>query len=247
MQQDEEHAGPMNPYAAPLSLSATPTSADDDVFAAEDFKPFKTIWTRPRATIRSIVAADPALHVNLLASLGGIGQVLDRASMRNAGDALPMWGILAVACVVGPLVGLVGLWISSHLIRFSGVWLGGAGLREQIKAAVAWSSVPTVFALALWIPQILLLGSEMFTTETPRLEAQPWLWFLIVAIALTELVLGVWSFVLLCKTVAEVQGYRSAWRGLGNLVLAGMLLFVPLFVILFGILLLLAVALKAQG
>jgi hypothetical protein len=233
MQQDGERAGPLNPYAAPLSLSTSAPAVDDDddVFVLEEFKPFKTIWLRPRATVRSIIATDPALHVDLLASLWGIGQVLDRASMRNLGDSLPMWGILALAVVLGPLGGLFRLWITSHLVCLSGEWLGGACIRERVKTAIAWSFVPQVVALLLWVPLLLLLGSETFTAESPRLDAQPWLWLPIGTAAMAGLAMTTWSLVLLCHTIAEVQGYRSAWRGLGNLVLAAMVIFVPLLVI----------------
>jgi hypothetical protein len=91
--------------------------------------------------------------------------------------------------------------------------------------------VPQVVALLLWVPLLLLLGSEAFTAESPRLEAQPWLWIPIGTAALAEFVLTIWSLVLLPHSIAEVQGYRSAWRGLGNLVLASMVIFVPLLVI----------------
>lgn len=71
----------------------------------------------------------------------------------------------------------------------------------------------------------------MFTEASPRLDAQPWLWIPLLGSAAVETVLGVWSFVLFCKTIAEVQGFRSAWRGLGNIMLGGLLVLVPLFVI----------------
>jgi hypothetical protein len=45
------------------------------------------------------------------------------------------------------------------------------------------------------------------------------------------LVLSIWGLVLLCNTVAEVQGFRSAWAGLGNVLLAVLLLIVPLIAI----------------
>lgn len=51
---------------------------------------------------------------------------------------------------------------------------------------------------------------------------------------LVEMVLGIWGMVLLCNTIAEVQGFRSAWAGLGNTILAGLLLIVPLLFLVFG-------------
>ncbi|MHB0959995.1 MAG: Yip1 family protein [Pirellulaceae bacterium] len=223
---------PTNPYAPPLVSSAV--SMPD----TGPLRPFQTIWTHPRDTVRRIVKQDPALHVMLLACLAGVGETLDRASMRNAGDQMPLIAILGVACVIGPLGGLLSLWISSHLIRLSGTWIGGIALRDHIKTAIAWGSVPLVFALPLWIPQLLLFGSDMFTEEMPRLEAQPLLLIPFLLIGLLEIVLALWSVVIVCNTIAEVQGFRSAWRGLANIMLAGAVLLVPLLLFVVGIILL---------
>jgi len=225
---------PVNPYASSQIevLGAEPISRPDDT---GPFQPFKTIWTRPRYTVRRIVAQDPDLHVLLLASLAGIGEALDNASTRNAGDKISLPIIIALACALGPLGGLFSLYISSFLIRWTGSWMGGVAPSQHIRTAIAWGSVPVVVALPLWIPNLLLVGSDLFTAETPRLDARPALWIPVIAIMVVELVLAIWSLVLLCKTVAEVQGFQSAWRGLGNLILAGLVLFVPLIVIVVGV------------
>jgi hypothetical protein len=235
MNQNCEYDEPQNPYQSPLAGLEKPPVAAREIFEGENFRPFRTIWTRPRDTIRSIIAVNPQLHVLLLICLAGVANTLDRASSRNLGDKMSLAAVLVFACVFGPLGGLLSVWISSHLIRWTGDWVGGEGCREHIKAAIAWASVPVVFALPLWIPLLLIFGSEMFTEETPSLEAQPMLLIPLLGIALIEIVLAVWSLVLLCNTIAEVQNFRSAWRGLGNLLLAGLVMIVPIFVIVFGV------------
>jgi hypothetical protein len=194
--------------------------------------PFKTIWTSPRETVRRIVTENPELHVVQLTCLSGVMQVLDRASMRNAGDQLPVPAIFGIALVLGPLSGLFSVWIFSHLCRLAGSWIGGTAPREHIKAAIAWSSVPVICSLALWIPQLALFGSELFTAETPRIDSQSLpLTIAFIGLGVVELVLGVWTMVLLCQTLAEVQGYSSAWRGLGNIALALAIVVVPLVIV----------------
>ena len=37
------------------------------------------------------------------------------------------------------------------------------------------------------------------------------------AIFLVEGILAIWAIVLLCQTAAELQGFRSGWRALGNI------------------------------
>jgi hypothetical protein len=226
--QDKNDLGEFrNPYASPASLP------NDAPGLVGDFHPFRSIWTSPRLTIRKIVSTHPELHVLWLICLAGVGETLDRASMRNSGDEMPLAAILAMACVLGPLGGLFGLWIGSHLIRWTGTWIGGTAPREHIKSAMAWASVPSVLALTLWIPQLVLFGADNFTSATPKLDATPLLWIPFLAIAPVETVIGIWGLVLLCNTIAEVQGFYSAWRGLGNLFLSAAVIVVPLMALVF--------------
>ncbi len=228
MHPDDQFDAHQNPYAMPESVSPEP-----------ELRPFHTIWTRPRETVRAIVEVDPRLHVVLLACLAGIGETLSRASMGNAGDELSTEAIIAIACLMGPLGGLLSLWISSFLLQWSGYMIGGIGDRVHIRTAIAWASVPAVFALPLWIVKLLLFGSTVFTEAGPRFETQPTLLIPFLGIAVVEMVLGIWSLVLACNTIAEVQGYRSAWAGLGNIFLAGFIVVVAVIVLVVGAIVLL--------
>lgn len=190
--------------------------------------PFKTIWTRPRETVRRIVTEDPAYGLILITCLLGIDRFLSNAMNRNLGDKFSTPSILILACVVGPLGGVLSLWIGSHLIRWTGAWLGGTASVVHLRAAMAWSAIPALVAMPLWIPELLVFGSELFTSETPLIDDSPAKLALLVGFSLIELALGIWSFVLLCHTVAEVQAYRSAWRALGNLAVAGLVVLVPI-------------------
>jgi hypothetical protein len=128
------------------------------------------MWTRPRATIAQIVQRDPTHMVLVLAAIAGFGQALDRASMRSAGDTLGLPTIFVAAAVAGPVDGLVTLYLGSLLLRLTGSWIGGKASGEQIRAAMAWSGVPLIWALLLWIPELAIFGTELFTTATPRMD-----------------------------------------------------------------------------
>jgi hypothetical protein len=240
MQEFEEPLETSNPFASPRATSPDSVELPSEDYTDQEFHPFKTIWTSPRKTIRRIVATDPTLHVILLACLAGIGSVLDRASMRSQGDKVSVEMILGIAIFVGPLGGLFSLWMFSHLIRISGTWIGGVAPRAHLKAAMAWASVPSIAGLPLWIVSFALMGSELFTSETPlfdaRVEEYPLFWIPFIGIGLLEMTLGIWGIVIFCNTIAEVQGFRSAWTGLGNTILAGLLLVVPITIIVFGVL-----------
>ena len=208
-----------NPYAAPTAAdgAASSTTLVDDGLPLH---PWRTIWTAPRQTIRRIVSRNPKMNVLALLCLNGIGQALNRASTQNAGDEMGLPAILVGTIIGGVLGGIFTGWLMSHLLRASGRWIGGIAERKHLLAALAWAAVPGIAALAMWIPQFAVAGMDMFTSATPRLDASPMAQAVVLATGVVEIVLWIWGIVLLCNTVAEVQGFRSAWAGFGNVLLA---------------------------
>lgn len=194
--------------------------------------PWLSMWTQPRTTIQQIIDTDPRRFVLVLAALGGVPQTLNRASMRNAGDSLGLPIILVVAIVLGPIMGILVLYLGGALVGWTGRWLGGRASFEQIRAAIAWAAVPFLWVSLLWIPELALFGEEVFTTETPRLEASPALSISLLVFAIVEIGGVLWSLVVSWKSLGQVQGF-SAWKALGNFCLAGLVFIVPLMVILF--------------
>ncbi|MFA6561403.1 MAG: Yip1 family protein [Verrucomicrobiia bacterium] len=182
--------------------------------------PFLTIWLSPRETIRRIVEWNPNYCVIWLACLAGVGQAIDRSTMRDLGDKVPLAVLFTIVLIGGPLIGLLHLYISSLLLRWTGKWLGGTGSTRHLRTALAWGCLPYVFCLPLDLVAWLIAGRELFTKETPHLEAHPGLMIPFIVIGLMEVTLAIWSVEILCQTIAEVQGYRSAWCGFGNIMLS---------------------------
>ena len=193
--------------------------------------PWLAIWTKPRETIRRIVDDDPSHQVVLLAVLAGIGQALDRAASRSTGDTLSLPVILAICAVAGPLGGLVSLYISGALLHWTGrKFFGGQASSEEVRAAVAWSLVPRIFSSALWIPELALFGTEMFTSATPRIDSNLLLAVLLLGVAGIKAILLIWYVVVFFKCVGEVHRF-SAWKALASLSMSALILFVPVFVV----------------
>lgn len=195
-------------------------------------KPWRSIWLSPRNTVRHLVQTDPDHLILVLAALAGVAQVLDRASGRSMGDTVSFPMILGFAVLLGPIFGVLTLYISSALIAWTGRWIGGSAPSRHIRTAMAWAGVPVVAALVLWVIAIAVLGDEMFTTAMPRVEANLGLAFLTMALGLAIFALGVWSLILLLKCVGEVQGF-SAWKAMGNVLLGGLVIVLPLAALVF--------------
>lgn len=196
--------------------------------------PWVSMWTKPRTTIQQIVKTNPEHLVFLLAAIAGISKAMDRAVIRSLGDQWHWPSIFLFALIGGTISGIVGLYIGSTLIRWTGTWIGGKASAQNIRAAVAWSCVPVAWAMLLWIPQLGLFGQELFTTETPNLDANPSLSYSLFGFLGVEFVIGIWTVVVLLKCLGQVQGF-SAWRALGNLSLAGLVFLIPLLLMVFVI------------
>jgi hypothetical protein len=87
--------------------------------------------------------------------------------------------------------------------------------------------------MALWVPELALFGDELFTSHTPRLYSNPLLGLGLLGFGVLEIVVGVWAIVIFLKALGQVQGF-SAWKALGNTLLASLVVLVPLalFVVL---------------
>lgn len=195
--------------------------------------PWVSIWLKPRETIRWIVATDPTRQVILLAALGGISQSLDRAAGRSAGDVLSVPVIFLIALIGGSIGGILSLYIGGAILRWTGSWFGGQATTEEVRAAIAWSSVPTIWALLLWIPELILFREEMFLTVTPRIDASPLLLFLLLGFAVVEITIGIWTFIIFLKCVGEVHRF-SAWKALGAVIVPGLVLVGIVLICVFG-------------
>lgn len=189
--------------------------------------PFLSIWIQPRRTIRRIVDSNPGKYVVVLAMLAGIEQVLGRAAWRSLGDYLSLAAILGISFIFGPIFGVISLYIGGVLYRWSGSWIGGRASSEEVRAAMAWSSIPTICTLPLWILELLIFGEELFTSSTPRIDANPFLFIILLPLAVIELILSVWAFVLLLQSLGEVHQF-SAWKALASLILGTLVIVVPL-------------------
>lgn len=195
--------------------------------------PWLTIWTSPRATFRRIVDHGPEEHlVLILFMFGGFAHALDIASVRDWGDILPLPAIFLICAIVGPVGGVVGFCVYGALLKWTGGWIGGQGSSVQIRAAIAWSYVPLIWALILWVPELALFGQDIFTSEMPSIATNPSLVSLFFGFVIIKIIIGIWAFIIHLKCIGEVQKF-SAWKALGNVLLSNLVIvviIVPIFI-----------------
>ena len=208
--------------------------------ASSSYLPFLTIWIHPRSTIRSIVDSDPTRLVLVLGALSGVARFLDTAVGRSLGDVLPVGTILLLLLTVAPVLGILGLFIGGWIIRLTGSWLGGVANSTQVRAALAWGSIPQIATvLFVSLPIVLSFGNEAFTTATPRtdsLAASSPIYAVLFGVVgflmlAAGIVFGLWSLVVLLKCVGEVHRFSALRALLAILLPAFILVFLALFIV----------------
>lgn len=196
---------------------------------------FLTIWFRPRSTLRQILETNSRQYVIPLALLMGITNALDRATNGRAGSNSDTALILFISLLAGPIGGLFSLYIAGGLLTWSGGLLGGTAEQDEVRAAIAWSSVIRSTAVLLLIPQILVAGGEIFKSETPLLDArmaadpQFALWGSLVMLAVIGIavVIGIWYVMVFLKCLGEAHQF-SAWKALFATIIGFGVVIVPI-------------------
>lgn len=193
---------------------------------------FVSIWTEPRATIRRIVDTDPTHYVIGLAVAGPVVFSLysqwSQALQDNANLSVlwPLWVALAVASQA--ILGVIILYLNAALFKWSGALLGGVANRVEVRAAIAWSQIPTITlavvmlaALLAGIPMPKVVPGEQFKIDSAFYR-----------VLVIGSVLGIWGLVVQLKCLAEVHRF-STWRALGAVLLPIGILVVSLFVLFY--------------
>jgi hypothetical protein len=222
--ESQDLFGDFNPYEPPRARDEPFKSqaSHTEGIGRSIGNPFLTIWTRPRATIRHIVDTDPGRYLIQLAMAGGVVQALDRAVGGNTA-VIPLSVVLVLAVVLGPIGGLISVYLMAWLVGMTGRWLGGRAEPTHLRAALAWSNVPLIAAFPILLLELGFFGGDLFGGKTGVLDAGPALRVVLLVCGSVQLILAAWWFVVLLKCVGEVQRF-SAWTALGSWILACLIL-----------------------
>lgn len=193
---------------------------------------FTGIMLEPRATIQQIVEAHPDRFVVGIVALAGIGESLNRASLQKAGDTFDLMSIGLIVLIGGPLGAILSLYLSGELLRWTGGKLGGHASSRHIRTAIAWSLVPLLCALLLWIPKLIGFGGDMFMSSQSSGDTISSTELIFVGFEVMNVFFKAWAFTLFLKCLSQLQGF-SMMRSFGSAVLAWAVIIVPL--VLFGL------------
>jgi hypothetical protein len=181
------------------------------------------MWTHPGRTIRAIVRTNPTYCVLSLALVNALDTLFYSAHFFSLEEKISPLFLLMGIFLVSPFLGWVWLYYSGWVLYWTGVWFGGKASQLDLRAALAWSKIPSVLALVLWI-SLFLFHNKLSLGESS-----------VVFINLIIFILGIWSLVLLVEAVRELQAF-SLSRSILVVILTGFLAFLIIFAAMYMVL-----------
>jgi hypothetical protein len=191
---------------------------------------FASVWgliESPRATMRKIVLSTHKNYVLLLSALAGIAALLAFAMWRELGRGVELGTIFMLSTLLGIVGGVaMNYLLGSFLIQVSRI-LSGRGSLRNTRAVLAYSCVPLVFWLVVFVPiEFGIFGKYLFEGNPSPAVLHPVPYYVLLAL---EIGLGLWGLFLLATGLAEANTYS---RGRGFVAVAVLLAVLALAVVI---------------
>jgi signal peptidase I len=167
--------------------------------------PWLSVWLHPRRVVERIVAGNFGWQVLLLAALSTISEFATwLIPPFGTSSASPDWRIIAVV-IVAAAAGIVGLYLTGCVLKWTGALLGGRASMATIRAALAWGGAP----FAIGVPICLFV---FFVLALSGLARGP---SFTIALNLILAALTLWATVLALWMYGRVQGF-GFWRTIAS-------------------------------
>ena len=191
---------------------------------------FTKIWTSPRQIFKYINDNCYDKYVTILLVLSGISRAFGRASMRNMGDKMSIWGVLGFSIFLGGLLGWISYYIYAGLVSWTGKWLKGQGDTSAILRMFSYAMLPSIIALIFLIPQIGIYGVEIFK-EDGDITSAGWISNIFVYGSMfLEVALGILTLIFCVVGISEVQKL-SIGKSILNLLLPLIFILSPILIL----------------
>ncbi|MAW93625.1 MULTISPECIES: Yip1 family protein [unclassified Leeuwenhoekiella] len=208
----------------------TPSTPDQNLEHFTDRELFTKIWIHPRKVFRFIEAKKYDKFVYILLVLAGIVRGFDRAIDKNLGDKFSLIAILGLGIIVGGLFGWISYYIYAALLSWTGKWIGGRTDTRALLRVLAYGSIPSIIALIFFIPQIGIYGIELFRENGDLIEGTLIENMAFWGAVFLEMILAIWTLVLIIIGTAEVQNISIA-NAILNLLLPIIVIVLPILII----------------
>ena len=123
---------------------------------------------QPRQTLRAILETDPKMDFWVLVAFYGLIRAVSWGVQVGLGDYFSPAGVAGFILIIGPIAGVIGVYLTGALLGLVGRIMGGKAEPQHIRAVLAWAALPmSVLALLALLPYMLMLGPLIFSAADP--------------------------------------------------------------------------------
>ncbi|MBF8263896.1 MAG: hypothetical protein HW387_1561 [Parachlamydiales bacterium] len=130
--------------------------------------------------------------------------------------------MMLISIVIAPFWGYAFFSIWSYVVVWVGRMFKGQGSFDAVRAAYAWSCVPLIGNIPLWLLLLFFYADFVFFGAQDQVVL-PGAVALLFLILIGKLVFAVWSIVIYLQALAQVQQF-SILRSIGNVVAASLVI-----------------------
>jgi hypothetical protein len=144
----------------------------------------------------------------ILAAAQGMATSVMVYRTQLSGSGATAAEILGSSLIFGPLGGVVSMYLFAAIYGRLGKRVAGQSARNQVFHVLAYGGIPVAASLILWIFTALLVG-ESAIVETPGVEVDTFVAFVLRAQLTAYMLLALWSIVLQVMGFSETLGLTT--------------------------------------
>ncbi|MET1015045.1 MAG: YIP1 family protein [Paenisporosarcina sp.] len=196
----------------------------------ENLNPFFSIWFSTRKTIRYALENKSLKYALILTAISGIPNGFNAFGELSSELNIHLWVLILGSIILGPLLSLLGLGISTVVLTYVGKWLGGVGTLKEMAKTMGITTIPTIWLSPFFILSSIFTYNGIFQLDSPSgFTSGAVIWMILSSLILFGF--GIWMIILQSQAIGEVHQFSSL-RGFGTLIIPSVVLFIILFIVL---------------
>ena len=195
-------------------------------------KPWFSIWVKPAKTIQNIIDYNPNYCLGFLSFIYGITSLFSLSQSLSLGFNVNFFAIIIADIIIATFWGYFVFCISSFFVFFTGKWFGGKAIFKHVRACVAWSNVPMIINIVIWIILLAVFKDRVFRDFTKTAILGSGTSALLYVFMLIQFVLSIWGIVIYINSLAQVQQF-SIIRTICNIIVAAIIMAICVSVVFY--------------
>jgi hypothetical protein len=186
------------------------------------------ILFKPRATINDILPKKSNILIFTITFINGMLNALISPYGFQLTAKSPIISIL----IIGPISSIIALYISGFLGSWCGTVFDGDASQSDIRAVIAYSSIPfSLFALLITIINLFIYRENYFNLIYRQSINDPLISVIAITLNLLTFIFGIWYTIIITIWFSEVHKFSIA-KAIGTIALSLFLIIGPIIAVI---------------